>query len=133
MNSIRTFSAALVAIALVSLANCKAEPAGPAAGTLVVSLAGPNTDDGAALFTLTGPGIRDAQSANSAYRVYWRLVSATELRLLVVGNLSSGIVATVSVDDRSQLSQYAGSVLEVASRDDVVRQSISGYRITVSR
>jgi len=92
MNSIRTFSAAVLAIALVSLANCKAEPTGPAAGTLVVSLAGPNTDDGAALFTLTGPGIRDAQSANSAYRVYWRLVSATELRLLVVGNLSSGIV-----------------------------------------
>lgn len=105
---------------------------GPKAGTATVSLVTPNTDDGAVLLTLTGPGLANAQSASSAYHVYWRAVSAGEVRAIVVGDLTAGAVLTVSIDDVSKVGQYSGTVAEAASRSDVVRGSTTGYGVTVA-
>jgi len=132
MNTIRGFMAAIAIVALAGLADCKGD-ASPTPGTVTVSFHTPTTDDGAVLFMLTGPGVREAQAASSTYKVYWRVVSATEVRFLVVGNLTSGVVATVTIDDLSKVGQYAGSLLEVASRTDAVRSSVSGYSISISR
>ena len=132
MNAIRILLMPVASVSLIALADCSGDST-PTPGSITVSLNSPNADDGAVLFTLTGPGIRDAQSANSSYKVYWRTVSATELRLLVVGNLSSGTVATVSVDDTRKMDQYHGSLIEVASRADALRTAVSGYSIQVSR
>ena len=135
MNTIRgeRFIAAIAIVALAGLADCKSEASPPTPGTVTISFHTPNIDDGAALFTVTGPGVRDAQSASSTYKVYWRVVSATEVRFLVVGNLTSGVVATVTIDDLAKVGEYAGSLLEVASRTDAVRSSVSGYSISISR
>src|SRR5438309_5264654 len=105
MNTIRgeRFIAAIAIVALAGLADCKSEASPPTPGTVTVSFHTPNTDYGAALFTVTGPGVRDAQSASSTYKVYWRVVSATEVRFLVVGNLTSGVVATVTIDDLAKV------------------------------
>jgi hypothetical protein len=103
---------------------------GPKAGTATVSLVTPNADDGAVLLTLTGPGLANIQSASSSYHVYWRVVSASEVRAIVVGDLVSGAVLTASVDDVSKVGQYGGTVVEAASRSDVVRGSTSGYGLT---
>ena len=134
MNTIRgeRFIAAIAIVALAGLADCKGDSP-PTPGTVTVSFHSPNSDDGAATFVLTGPGIRDAQAASSTYKVYWRVVSATEVRFLVVGDLTSGVVATATIDDLTKVGQYQGSVIEVASRTDAVRPSVSGYSITVSR
>jgi hypothetical protein len=121
---------ALVALGLM---GCKAEAPTPTPGTLTVSLSSPNADDGAVLFMLTGPGIQTAQAANSAYKSYWRLVSATELRFMVVGNLTNGTVATITVDDTHKVDQYKGTLLDAASRTDAARSSLASYKITVSR
>jgi len=106
---------------------------GPVAGTVTVSLVTPNADDGAVLVTLTGPNLATVQAASSAYRVYWRLVSAGEVRAIVVGNLTAGAVLTVNVDDVGKVGQYSGSVVEAASRSDVVRASVAGYGVTFAR
>lgn len=103
---------------------------GPKAGTATVSLVTPNADDGAVLLTLTGPGLANVQSASSSYHVYWRVVSSSEVRAIVVGDLASGAVLTAAVDDVSKVGQYAGSVVEAASRSDVVRTSVTGYGVT---
>jgi len=133
MNTIRRLTAATAIVALAGLAECKVEASPTTPGTVTVSFHSPNSDDGAALFTVTGPGIRDAQAASSTYKVYWRVVSATEMRFLVVGNLNNGVVATMTIDDLSKVGQYEGSLLEVSSRTDAVRSSVSGYSIRVSR
>ena len=132
MNTIRGFMAAIAIVALAGLADCKGA-ASPTPGTVTVSFHTPTTDDGAVLFMLTGPGVREAQAASSTYKVYWRVVSATEVRFLVVGNLSSGVVATVTIDDLAKVGEYAGTLLEVASRTDALRSSVSGYSISISR
>jgi len=59
-------------------------------------------------------------------------VSASEVRLLVVGNLSAGMVATIVVPDVRRIGEYSGSVLEVASRGDEVRNSVAGYAIQLA-
>src|SRR2546430_17651350 len=113
MNTIRgeRFIAAIAIVALAGLADCKSEASPPTPGTVTVSFHSPNSDDGAALFTVTGPGIRDAQAASSTYKVYWRVGSATETRFLVVGNLNNGVVATMTIDDLSKVGQYEGSLI----------------------
>jgi hypothetical protein len=103
---------------------------GPKAGTATVSLVTPNADDGAVLLTLTGPGLANVQSASSAYRVYFRVVSTGEVRAIVVGNIAAGAVLTMDVDDVGKIGQYGGTVVEAASRTDVVRGSTSGYGVT---
>jgi len=133
MNAIRRFIAATAIVALAGLAECKVEASPTTPGTVTVSFHSPNSDDGAALFTVTGPGIRDAQAASSTYKVYWRVVAATEVRFLVVGNLNNGVLATMTIDDLSKVGQYEGSLLEVSSRTDAVRSSMSGYSISISR
>lgn len=134
MNSTRHVIGAIVVAALAGLPACGDDAtAPPTSGTATVSFVTPSTDDGALLLSITGPGIRDAQSASFNYRAYWRVVSATELRLIVVGDLASGVVATVTVNDLGRIGEYQARVLEVASRTDVVRASTAGYGVTLTR
>ena len=116
---------------LVAGLGCGGDNAtGPKAGTATVSLTTPNGDDGIVLLTLTGPGMSNIQSASSSYKVYWRVESPGEVRAIVVGNLASGAVLTASVDDVGKIGQYGGTVVEAASRTDVVRGSTTGYGVT---
>lgn len=133
MNATRQSLRVIALVALTVLPACGSETAPPTSGTATVSFVTPNADDGAVLVALTGPGVRDAQSSSFAYKAYWRVVSANELRLLIVGNLAAGVVATVTVDDLTKLGQYHATVLEVASRADVVRSSTAGYGFTLTR
>ena len=109
---------------------CGGGSTGPKAGTATVSLVTPNSDDGAVQLTLTGPGLANVQSATSAYHVYSRVVSAGELRVIVVGDLTAGVVLTVSVDDVNKVGQYGGTVVDAASRTDVSRTALAGYGVT---
>jgi hypothetical protein len=120
-----------VSLALLGVClACGGGSTGPKAGTATVSLVTPNSDDGAVLLSLTGPGLANPQSANSTYRVYWRVVSASEVRTIVVGDLAAGAVLTVDVDDVGKIGQYVGTVVEAASRGDAVRGSLTGYRVS---
>jgi hypothetical protein len=131
MNAIRWAGIGVTLAALVAGAACGGgDSTGPKAGTATISLVTPNADDGAVLLTLTVPGLANVQSASSSYRVYWRVVSPSEVRAIVVGNLASGAVLTASVDDVGKVGQYAGTVVEAASLTDVVRGSTAGYGVT---
>jgi len=131
MNATRQVFRVIAVAALAALPACGNESAPPTPGTAAVSLVTPNTDDGVVLVSLIGPGVRDAQAGSFAYKAYWRVVSANELRLIVVGNLAAGVVATMTVEDVSKVGQFQATVLEVASRTDVVRPSTSAYSVTI--
>ena len=121
------------AVVLAAAAACgKDSPTGPTPGVVTLSLVTPNPDDGAVTLVLTGPGIASLDAASSAYAVYWRVVSATEARGIVVGNLSAGVIATASVGDANHPDAYHVEILEVASRSDDVRASTAGYAVTLA-
>lgn len=115
------------------LAACGNEQTGPTRqsgpGTATVALVTPNTDDGAVLITLTGPGLSNAQPASSAYLLYSRAVNADELRAIVVGDLGATVLFTVHVDDVSRIAEYTGTLVDVASRSYVERGSMAGYAV----
>ena len=99
---------------------------------VTVSLTTPASDDGAVLLSLHGGGITNPQAATSSYRVYFRLVSETEVRVAVFGNLTAGPLFTVQVPDPRQLAGYSAAVREVANRSNELRGSLAGYEATLA-
>lgn len=102
------------------------------AGPATVSLVTPNTGDRAILVTITGPGLENIKRANSSHSVHWRLISAQEARVVVFGNLTDGPVFTINVPDREDLSGYSATVLQVADRNNRLRESTAEYEIRIS-
>ncbi|GMR11964.1 MAG: hypothetical protein BMS9Abin29_0150 [Gemmatimonadota bacterium] len=100
-------------------------PDPPVPGLIVVSLSTPAQDDGAALFTITGPGSSTIQTANANYNLSWRLVSSGEVRILVAGDITSGPVVTMQVGDIRRVGDYAGTMIEVADRTGALRSTVS--------
>jgi len=122
----------LAALVVVVAVACSDSTSPVTPGIAAVTFVTPNTDDGAISLVLTGPGVADVHPGSSAYAVFWRVVSASEARLIVVGDLSAGVVATVSVADVHHLGQYHAEVLEVAQRNDSARVSTAGYAVTLA-
>src|SRR2546427_7272890 len=129
----RSIGKILASLALASVLACGNESAPatpmPTSGVAAASLVTPNADDGAILVSLTGPGITSVQSASSAYFAQSRVVSGSEVRLLVVGDLSAGVVATVPPPDGHPIRGDSGRVIEGGSRGGQVRTSVVGYAV----
>jgi len=102
-------------------------------GTFLVSLETPNSDDGAVAVTIVGTGLTNVTSVGSSNRLYWRLVSATEMRVLVFGSLAAGPLFSVDVGDVRHPDRYAGTVTEVARRNDEQRGDLVGYTISFAK
>jgi len=106
-------------------------PASPTA--LRLDLETPHSDDGALVLTLRGPDVSNLQAASPAYLTYTRSDSgAREVRLIIVGDLKGGAVATASVAPGHQLSDYSVTIDQVAARSDTLRTDLSGYRVSVT-
>lgn len=117
--------------AAIGMGACGDGPSGPTPGTATVSLTSPATDGGM-LLTLTGSGLTEPKAANPSFTVYWRLVSATELRVAVFGAITAGPLFTVDVLDVSSVGAYQGTVLQVADRSDQLRTDLSAYSLTAT-
>ncbi len=133
MNILRTL---VIGLALVLVAPaCSNDQAGPTKqptpGTATVALVTPNADDGAVLLRLTGPGLSNPQP-NQAYLLYSRIVNSNELRVIVVSDLGATALITLHVDDRNRVSEYAGTVVDAASRSDQSRSSLAGYAVKIA-
>lgn len=100
------------------------------AGNMTVSLTTPNTDDGAVLVALFGPGFTNIQPASASYRVYSLTASPTEVRILVVGDLSTGALLSLDIGDAARIAEYHGTVIQAASRDDIVHTVSTDYDLT---
>jgi len=106
-------------------------PSSPTA--LRIDLETPHTDDGAVVVTLRGPDVSNLQPASPAYLAYSRADSgAREVRLIVVGDLKGGALATVSIAPGHQLSDYSATIQQVAARSDSLRADLSGYHMSIT-
>ena len=124
------FAALLLAL---GTAACEDGVAPPEPGTALINLVTQATDAGAVLITLTGPGITEVRPANSGYEVFWRLASETEMRIIVLGSITSGPLLTAQVADVGRLESYTSTLVEIAGRDGAIRAQESGYALALSK
>lgn len=130
MNRIWVEAAAVCLVALSGgCADNPLESMVPGVATLMVS--GAHDDDGAMLLTLTGPGIGEPEAASTNHVLYQRRVSPDEVRVLVIGNLADGALLQVVLSDARDLAPYSATMVEVASRTDELRHSLSGYSLAL--
>lgn len=122
---------ALLAGLALGLGSCS----GPVAGELTISLATPNSDDGAILVRVTASASKEITSAAVACtgcRIFMEQPSATELRAVVTGDLVAGPLVRVSVTDTKSPDAYTVQIQQVASRTFQVRPT-SGYSLTIAQ
>lgn len=106
-------------------------PSPAVAGWLSVMLTTPNADDGAIQLSLSGAPIDSLElSGNPGFAA---LVDGAG-RLLVTGNIRSGVVARIWVPDLRAAARYHGSVDAAAARSSYALQDLSrGYAVQVTR
>lgn len=125
----------LLALLAVGLSCGDSEPSGPPdpiPGWLRIRFTSPNTDDGGVLFTISGGTVT---SVRSPYPDLFVTPSGTlPLRVLVAGNLASGVVvAEIQVPDVQTATDYTVVVEEVASRDTFEQREVSTYSLVVEQ
>ncbi len=117
----------LVSFLVVALVSCGDQ--GPEAGSLIMSLSTPNSDDGAVQFRLTAaePNVINSVAVIcSGCQLFQERVSDTEILGIVTGSIAAGNLLDLSVSDVNTPVLYSGSVTSVAGRDYSLR-SANGY------
>lgn len=100
--------------------------------SLLVSLKGPVSDDGALLFELKGPGLGAVTPADSTWAFSSEMIRDSVLRVAIVGNVSNGALLIVRLTDRRDVSFYQARVLDVTDRTGQLRDSLAAYSIQVA-
>lgn len=122
---------AVALCALVFSLGCGTkQPIGPVAGKLVITLTSPGAADGAVLLRLVGP-VDEVEAAGN-YLVESAPLADGITRIVVVGTITTGPVARISIPDMSQASQYFGLVEQVADRGSFALLSVAGYSVTIA-
>lgn len=122
----------LLPLSLGALAACHGEdkptdPSGP--GVLELVLTTPNANDGAVLLEVTG-------AVDSVQPMSYTTFSSLEsggARVVVTGDIASGVVARLYVPDAASAGQYTGSLSQAAQRSSFTLQNLTGYRVVVRR
>jgi hypothetical protein len=108
---------------------------GPVAGTLKVNLASPNNgQDGAVLLVLSSPVPPLSVSAGSGLTLWGGPVTTTTARLVLTGNVTTGTILTLQVDDINKFRQYSVTLDQVANTSTLqLRSPRAGYSVTVMK
>jgi hypothetical protein len=101
----------------------------PASGMLSVQLTSPNVNDGGVMFTVSGGTITSVSS--SSYTIYTAEPSTSIRKVVVVGNVTSGILVTIAVPDVSRVGQYTAVLEQASARDTYAQQNLSAYSLQV--
>ena len=107
----------------------------PVAGTLQVRLTNPYAgQDGAALFVLSAPVPPVSVSAGSGLTLWGGPVTTANATLVLTGNVTTGTILTLQVDDINKVRQYRVTLQQVANASTyAVRTSLAGYSVTVTK
>lgn len=131
MNRWRWILAMVAVTSLVTACSSDPNSDAPEPGTLVLSLTTPHADDGAMLFTVSGPSIDSVIAANPSLRLFTRRVNGSTVTGAVVGDLANGAVVRLQVPDVGGAAGYTARVLEVADRQNALRASLTDYSLAV--
>jgi len=120
----------LLGLGLVGLGGCSSE-AGPASAALGLSLSSPAQNDGAVLLTIIGGPVDSIEA--TGYRIYSTSSGLNTYRVIIAGQLASGLVARVHIPDERRSADYAAIVEQVAARESYRQQDPAGYGLSFTR
>jgi hypothetical protein len=120
----------LLLIAVVAVSTTCGGTTEPVSGWVDLQLTTPNSGDGGIVFTVGGGQVDSVRS--NLPRLFTNQLSETSWKVLVAGNVTSGVIAQIHVPDVGKLGGYAATPVEVAGQDFAER-STSGYSITVQK
>jgi hypothetical protein len=115
---------------MLLLPACSGEYTGPVTAILNLTLASPQGDEGAVLFTVTGGPVDSVEAVG--HGLFSARVDPTTLRVVVTGNLSSGIIARIRIPDGRQASLYSAAIGQVALRSTYAQRDPAGYTIALA-
>jgi hypothetical protein len=126
-----------VAISLVIvgslLASCEDSVAPPAESTgpgwLALQLSTPPQGAQALLLRITGGPIDSIVSQD--YTLFSNGAVRSDWRVLLVGNMTGGVVARIWVPDLSAVGQYSAAIEQAAAQEGFEQQAVSGYDLTI--
>jgi hypothetical protein len=95
-----------------------------------VNLTTPNSDDGAVLFTISGGPVDSVEV--DGHSVHWAHIDPNNLRVIVTGQLHSGVIASIRIADARQLSRYSATINQVAARATYVQRNPASYSLALS-
>jgi hypothetical protein len=124
MRVVRT----LAGIALLAgLLTCgeSTRPAGP--GWLDVHLTSPNADDGGVMFRVQGGPIDSVRS--TLPHVFAQQISSFEWTVIVVGDVTSTVIAQVWIPDLDTADRYSATLEQAASGTTFVQRNLGGYSL----
>lgn len=103
-------------------------PSGPTPGNLTIQLNTGATNVGAVRFLIRGGPVSGVTSTHSSFD---SPASGGNHRIVVLGDLTAGTVATISVPDTRQAASYSATVEEVATRQTYALQNVGGFTMSV--
>ena len=121
---------AILALAVATALVACADDSGPRLGsTGQVVLHTPGTEEGALLLEIAGPGAVAVSTVSAGHTVFTTPLDGGGVRVALVGDLSNGSVLEIEVG--GDLSDYDAVLEQIAARDDHLRESQAGYRLTI--
>jgi hypothetical protein len=121
---------ALGVAGLLLLPACSGEVIGPVPGVLNLSLIAPQGDEGAVLFTVMGGPVDTVEAVGPG--LYSARIDASTLRVVITGDLSSGLIARIRIPDDRLASQYTATVSQVALRSTYTQRDPERYAIALA-
>lgn len=118
----------LVIVALVAACGTDTGSA-PRPGILTLTLASGGTSDGAVVVLVSGGPVLSVDGP-AGYQIASN-TDASGTHIMIVGNISSGVVASLHVADVSRASGYVATVEQVADRNSFALLDAARDQVTV--
>lgn len=99
-------------------------------GFVIVTLATPNSNDGALLLTLSG-GTMDSLTA-SAGTIFFASTGTNTFRVMVAGTIGDGPIVRFWMPDRRNVAQYSATLEQAAVRTTYEQQDIGAYSLSIA-
>ncbi len=134
MRSKKTGAVVLAAITIACGGDTTNGGTGPAEtsnpGFVNVTLATPNSNDGALLLTLSG-GTMDSLTA-SAGTIFFASTGTNTFRVMVAGTIVDGPIVRFWMPDRRNVAQYLATPEQAAVRTTYEQQDIGAYSLSIA-
>ena len=103
---------------------------GPTAGILNLTLASPHADDGGIMLSVYGGPVDSVEAVGYAIH---SARAADSVKMIVIGNFGSGVIARIHIPDSRQASRYTAQVKQVAARRTYAQRDPAGYTVSLAR
>jgi hypothetical protein len=93
-------------------------------------VASPHQDDGGIMLSIYGGPV---DSVEAVGYVVHTARAADSVKMIVTGNLGSGVIARVHIPDSRQASGYYAQIKQAAARQSYIQRDPAAYTVSLAR